>query len=166
MATNAPQLANEIRAAMGFPLPVSQQLIGFAQGILEELTMNGIATFDSGIPGPHSISGMVGVSMATKVHNYAGWAEAGPTPQLINYCTGIVQHIHGMGIVTYVGPPPPAIPDYFLGGTISGLDGTIMANTIAGLVPYPGTSPELIAKCTAIVTHIMVNAEVVSGIIS
>jgi hypothetical protein len=162
MATSPTLLASEVATALNHPGDVTAEVLGWATGLLEELTQNGVATF-GGIPGPHSISGMTGLSMASKIAGYAGYP--GTTPTLIGYCTGIVAHIQGSGIVTYTGPTPPG-PSYFLGGTISGLSGPAMATLVASSAGYPGTTPVLIAKCTAIANHIMTNAQVVSGVIS
>lgn len=164
MATSAPLLASEIAAGLGHPGDVTVQVQGFATGILEELTQNGVAGFNGGVPSPYSISGMSGSSLATKVASYAGYPFV--SPELLSFCTGIVTHIQGSGIVTYVGPPPPANPNYFLGGTISGLVGATMASIIQGAVPYPFVSAELLGMSNAICNHIVANAQVVSGVIS
>lgn len=163
MATNATQLADEIRSAMGFPLPVSPQLIGWATGVLDELTSNGSATF-GGMAGGHPISGMTGSSMASKVAAAAGYPSV--TSELENFCTAIVDHIESDGIVTYIGPVPPTMPDWFLGGTISGLDGSALAVLVKDAVGYPSVTSELETFCTAFTDHIMNNAEVESGVIS
>lgn len=164
MATNAALLASQIAAGLGHPGDVTVQVQGFATGILEELTQNGTAGFNGGIPSPYSITGMSGGSLATKVAGYAGYP--GVSPQLLSFCTAIVSHIQGAGIVTYVGPPPPANPNYFLGGTISGLVGATMASLIQAAVPYPFVSTELLGMSDAICNHIVANAQVVSGVIS
>ncbi len=164
MAVNAPQLADEVAAALGYDT-TSTQLIGWATGILEELTQNGIATFGF-TPSGHTISGMTPASMASKIANYAGYGSV--STELLNYCTGIVNHIHGTAIVTYIGPPfpPPPPPGWYLGGTISAINGAGMASMVAAAVGYPGVSAQLLAKCTAICDHIIANALVVSGVIS
>lgn len=163
MATNDTLLASEIAAALGHPGDVTLPVQGFAEGILDELTSNGIAGF-GGIPGPHPISGMTGASMASKVAAAAGYP--GVSPELMSYCSGIVLHIQTAGQVFYTGPIPPPPPGFELDGTITGLNGAAMAALIVGMVPYPGATSELIDKCTAIADHIMTNAEVVSGAIS
>lgn len=168
MATSIPQLAVEIRDAMGFPAPTSKQLIGFAHGILEELTQNGQATKHFMASG-HKISGMTAPSLAGKIAQYAGYGYV--SPQLLAFSNGVVTHIQTAGIVTYSAPPtaPPAIPpgaDWFLDGKISGLSGPAMAALIVVNVGFPFTSSQLIKMCTAICSHIVDNAEVVSGVIS
>lgn len=162
MATSPALLADEVATALGNPGNITSQVLGWATGLLEELTQNGSATF-GGFAGPHPISGMSGSSMATKIANYAGYPGANST--LIAYCNGIVSHIQGSGTVTYTSPTGLP-PNWFLGGTISGLSGSAMAAEVASSVGYPGVSPELLAKCTAIADHITGNAEVVSGVIS
>jgi hypothetical protein len=154
--------------AMGFPAPNSAQIIGWAQGILEELTQNGTAT-SRNFPGPHPISGMSGASMASKIASYAGYPGVSST--LNNYCNAIVQHIQSNGQVFYTAPvaAPPAIPPpaaWFLNGTISGLSGSTMASLIVSQVGYPGVSSQLLAKCNAIVAHIQSNALVTDGVIA
>lgn len=168
MALSGSGLAEEIRSAMNFPSPTSTQLIGWATGIVEEITTNGMATFGT-IAGPHPISGLTGSSMAGKVANYAGYP--GVSAQLLNFCTAIANHIMTNGVVTYAGPPPapPAIPPsaaWYTGGTISGLSGSLMASDVASAVGFPGVSAPLLNKCTAIANHIMTNAQVESGVIS
>lgn len=164
MATSFPLLATEIATAIGQSY-VTTQVMGFAHGILEELTQNGTATFGF-TPTGHTISGMTAASMAGKIATYAGYGYA--SPELVNFCMGIVTHIQGAAIVTYTGPifPPPPPPGWFLGGTISGLSGPAMASLVQSYVGYPSVSPQLLAKCTAIANHIMTNASVVSGVIS
>lgn len=168
MALNASGLADEVRSAMGFPSPTSKEIVGWATGIVDEVTSNGVATFGN-IPGPHPISGITGASMAGKVATAAGYGSV--SAELLNFCTGVANHITGSGVVTYAGPPPapPALPPpaaWFLGGVVSGLSGPAMAAQVASAVGYPGVSPELLNQCTAIADHIMANAQVVSGVIS
>lgn len=162
MSVNYVTLASEIATAIGHPGNVTTRVTGFAHGILEELTQNGTATV--GAPTGNTISGMTGSSMATKVANYAGYSYV--STQLNKFCKGIVDHIQGSGVVSYTGPTPPAVPIYFLGGTISGLNGTGMASNVVSEVGYPFTSTELLAMCGAIANHINNNAVVTSGVIS
>jgi hypothetical protein len=163
MATSAAGLAADVATALGHPGDVSAPVLGWATGVLGELTQNGIATFGL-IPGPHPISGMTGASMASKIALAAGYP--GPTPILIAYAGAICTHIQSSGFVTYTSPTSPIPPNWFLGGTISGLNGPAMATLVAAACGFPGTTPILIAKCTAIASHIMSNAQVVSGVIS
>lgn len=165
MAVNPTQLADEIRSAMLFPAPVTLQLTGWATGVLQELTQSGIAT-SRVIPGPHPISGMSGASMAALVAAAAGYPFV--SIPLLNYCNAIVQHIQTAGQVFYtapVGSPNPA-DNFFLNGTITGLDGSTLAALVAAQVGYPFVSTRLLAKCTAIVNHIQTNAIVTDGVIS
>lgn len=165
MAMDEVGLADEVATAMGYPF-TSPQLIGWAKGVVEEVR-NGVATFGD-IPTPHTISAISGPAMADLIATYAGYGFT--TPELINFCTAIATNIMADGIVTYASPPPapPGLlpPDaWFLDGTISGLDGSAMAALVASMVGYPNVSTKLLAECTAIVSHIMGNAEVVSGVI-
>lgn len=167
MALNANGLAEEMRSAMGFPSPVSNELIGWSAGVVEEV-LKGVATFGN-IPGPHPIAGITGPGMAALIADYAGYGSV--SADLLNFCTGVANHIVSSGVVTYTAPPPapPAIPPaaaWFLGGTISGLSGPAMAAQVAAATGFPGVSAELLNQCTAIANHIMANAQVVSGVIS
>lgn len=168
MPMTGPGLADEIRTEMGFPAPTSQQLIGWATGVVTHIQTAGIATFGN-IPGPHPITGLSGPVMAATIAPIAGYP--GTTPELINYCTGIATYIMANGVVTYTGPapmPPTILPPaaWFLGGTISGMDGNAMSVVVAGLLGLGPPTPPLINKCTAIANHIQTNAQVVSGVIS
>ena len=107
---------------------------------------------------------MTGASMASKVQGYAGYPTV--STELLDFCSAIVDHIQGDGIVTYTGPPMPPGNDWFLGGTISGLSGATLAALIQSYVGYPLVSTELLGMSTAITDHIEANAEVVSGVIS
>lgn len=162
MSVNPTLLASQIAAAVGHPGNVTQQVQGFATGILNELTQSGHAAVGS--PSGNTISGMTGTSMASRVASAAGYSFVS-TP-LRNFCTGIVTHIQSAGSVTYTGPIPPAPVVYFLGGTIVGLSGPSMAALVQSTVGFPFTSSQLSAMCTAIATHIMTNAQVSSGTIS
>ena len=166
MAMDGLQLADEIAAAMGYS-PTSAQLQGFGKGIVEEVK-NGTATFGT-TPSGHTISGIVFSSMANLIKTYGGFPSV--SAELLALCDGVSSNIMDNAIVTYIGPPPnPPIIEpedaWFLGGTISGLDGSSMANDVKDAVGFPSVSTLLLAKCTAIVDHIMNNAEVVSGVIS
>lgn len=167
MAVNSSQLATQLAAGInqGF---TTAQVEAFAAGVLDELTQNGSATFGD-IAGPHPISGLSGPSMASKIAPPAGYPGISATLQ--NFCQAIADHINNNGTVTYTGPPPapPALPAseaWFLGGTISGLNGPGLASEVAAAVGYPGVSSQLIGFCSAITDHLEANAEVTSGVIS
>jgi hypothetical protein len=167
MAVNPSQLAIQLANGIGQTFTTAQ-VEAFASGILDELTQNGSATFGD-IAGPHPISGLSGASMANQIAPAAGYPGISDTLQ--NFCQAIADHITDNGVVTYTGPAPnpPAIPPseaWFLGGTISGLNGPGLALEVAAAVGYPGTSAELIGFCSAITDHIEANAEVTSGVIS
>lgn len=166
MAMNYTQLADEIATAMGYSF-TSTYILAFAHGTVDEIK-NGMATFGN-TPSGHTISGIDASNMATLIMGYAGYPFI--SPQLVAYCNGVATHIMGSGIVTYIGPPPapPVIMPpaaWFLGGTISGLDGSACASLVKTLAGYPSVSPQLLAECTAVVDHVMANALVVSGVIS
>ena len=164
MAVSGSGLADEIRIAMGFPTPVSTQLTGWATGTLDELTISGTAGF-GGVAGPHSITGMTGSSMATRVETEAGYPSV--STELTNFCTALVDYIQSNAVVTYTGPTPPPPPGFTDGGTISGMVGDDMADDIHDSVGFPGsTSTPLKELCGAIVDHIQANAQVASGVIS
>ena len=107
--------------------------------------------------------------MAALIAPLAGYP--GVTPDLLNFCTGVANHILAAGQVFYSGPPPapPVLPPslaWFLGGTISGLSGSAMADLVKTTMGKPSVTSELLNQCTAIANHIMTNATVVSGVIS
>lgn len=165
MALDPTALASDIASAMGYPT-VSPQLIGWASGVLEEVK-NGMAT-SRNTPSGHTISGISGSAMATLIADYGGYGSV--STQLTNYCGAIASNIMSNAIVTYTAPVlnPPAIqpPDaWYLNGTLSGLDGSSLASDVAAAVGYPSVSAKLLAKCTAITTHIMGNAEITDGVI-
>lgn len=163
MAMNYTNLADEIKTEMGFSGATSTQLIGWARGVVEEIQAS-TATFNSGTP-THSIVSIDGDSMATLIKTYAGYGSV--TDILKKYTNAMSDYIVANAVVTYTGPPPPATPDYFLGGTISGMVGSDMADAIvAAISEYPTRTDLLTKKCNAVVNHIHTNASVVSGAIS
>ena len=162
MSLNANDMAEAIRVAMNFPLPLTSQIIGWSGAVLDELKA-GVAGF-GGSP-THSISGLTGPSLASRIQIGAGYPSI--SPELSLYASGMTAYILSGALVTYTGPPTSGTnPDWFQGGTISGMVGSAMATTIATSVAFPFVSPELINKCTAIVDYIQSNAEVESGVIS
>src|SRR5579863_7374403 len=107
-------MADSIRSTMGFPLPVSTQLTGWATGIIGELTGHGLVNNASGTitgvcaPGsPLSagagtgglISGLSGSRLASAVQAAAGYPSV--SSQLTAFCAQIVLHIQTAGIVTF-----------------------------------------------------------------
>ena len=182
----AADMADAIRSAMGFPTPVSAQLQGWAQGVIEEITTSALVNNATGtvsgtaapVPGPLSagsasgglISGMSGSSMASKVANYAGYPSA--SAELIAFCTEIVSHITSMGTVDFASGnitgictntpiTPGTLTGAGSGGTISGLSGSTLASAVHGSAGFPGsTSAKLTQFCTALVNYLIANAEV------
>ena len=161
-------LADELRSALNFPAPTSDQLVGWAGGIVDEITQSGSAT-SRNIPGPHPISGLSGSSMANRVASAAGYDSV--SPELLDFCNAISTHIQSFGQVFYTlpVPAPPGIQPpmaFFLNGTITGLNGPLLASAVAAQVGYPSVTPQLLAKCTALTNHIMLNALVTDGVIA
>jgi len=183
----AADLAEAIRSAMAFPSPVSAQLVAWATGIILEIqtkctvsnlpgTVFGVVPPSGGplIAGGASaglMSGMTGSSASSFIVASDPIDYPFATPQLMNFCEGIVQHIQTVGQVTFsVGTINGACtntlitPGVFTGvgtnGQIINLNGPAMATLVASLVPFPGPTPQLIAKCTAIANYIMANAQV------
>ena len=170
MPMSPPQLAEEIRAALAATLLtdysiVTDHLDGFAEGIIEEIRQNALAG-SRVFSGPHPVSGMTGASMASKVILYSNGAYPNVSPQLQNFCQGIVNHINNVTVVFYASPTGNINPNnnFFLDGVPQATNGSGMATEIRNLVPYPNNSPQLIAFCTAVADHINNNAEVTDGI--
>jgi len=172
MALVAQDMADAIKAEMAgedaimFAGATSQHLVAWAQGVINELTINGSATFGT-TPSGHSISGLTDTSMAAYIVAELAFYDPA-TSKLIDFCDAICTHVESDAVVTYVSPvglPNPAL-NYLNGGTISGMNGTVLANLVATTVGYPSTSSLLIAFCTAVVNYIHANAEVEVGVIS
>lgn len=162
MALNGAQLGNEIADAFGNKS--NKYTIAFGNGIVEAVKM-GTASYGL-IPGPHMISGISGAIMSNFIMAYGGYPKI--TSQLEKKCAAIADHVMLAGKVTYTGPPtvPPAFPpDWFIGGTISGLSGSVLANLVAQYVGYKNVSSVLLKECGAITAHIMKNVLVTSGVI-
>ena len=158
MALSATGLADEIRIAMGFPNPVSAELVGWASGVVTEITVNGSAA--TGSPGPtNAVSGLSGPTLATSIVSGAGYP--GTSAELLSYATAVAGYMVATAKVTYVNAP-----DWNAGGTISLMTGAGMAAAIAAGVGYPSVSAELLAKSTAMVDHIQTNALVNGGTIT
>jgi hypothetical protein len=158
------QLGSEIQQAMGFPAPPSRQLIGFAQGIIEELQQNGKFTSRKK-PSGHIISGITPSSMASKIASACGYN--GVSSMLVNFSSGVCEHIISKAITTYSAPTPaeelPPPQCWYKNGIISGLIGSEMASKIANAMGQSFVSDKLLAECNAIVKHIMSNAIVTDG---
>lgn len=184
MAMVGSAMADSIRSSMGFPLPVSHQLTGWASAVVAEIELgkvNNIAGTVTGTaaPGPLSggaasggiISGLSGSRLATAVAAAAGYPSV--SSQLTAFCTQIVLHIETLGLVSFASgkitgtctntplSPGPLVGGAGSGGQISGLSGSILAVAIHGAAGYPGSvSGKLTQFCTAIVNYVMANAQV------
>lgn len=180
---NAVSLADEIRSAMGFPNPVSNQLKGWAKALVDEITNNAIITnaintingscppgsaLSNGTGTGGIISGLLGTRFATSVASNAGYSTV--SSRLQSFCTQIVLHIQTFGTVTFLagsitgtctntgGSPGPLVNGAGNNGMVIGLDGTVLANAIHVAAGYPGsTSTRLIQFCTAMTNHIKNN---------
>lgn len=187
MALVATDLSDAIRSAMGFPLPVSNQLNAWATGIVSHIQASSLVSNAPGTvvgiappsPGPltlgaatgGTISGLVGTVMANLITSADPTDYPSATPELTGMCNGICQHIVTAGLVSFsIGTingactNTPITPGVFtgigIGGTISSLDATAMATLIASQASFPFVSSQLISMCTAIVNYIMANASV------
>jgi hypothetical protein len=161
MAMNGNQLADEIAASIGYG-KTSGRLKCLGNGIVNEVR-HGVATYGM-IPGPHSISGISGSNMAQLIVTCNGYSYT--SGRLVLYCNAIADHVMGAGIVTYAGLPLPTMVGWRLGGVISGLNGSVLAALIVNYERLGSVSGKLLAECTAIVNHIMNNADVETGVIS
>jgi len=163
MAMNFTQLADEIADAMGYS-PTSDKIKAFAHGTVDEVK-TGLATF-GGTPGPHPISGVTPSDMADLIKSYGGYPSV--TSQLLGYCTGVSNHIMLAGQVYYASPPPSTSDPigWHDDGVILALSGAACALLVAAAAGYPSVSDKLEQECTAVVDHIMNNAEVNWGVIT
>lgn len=183
MMTGA-DLADAIRVSMGFPTPVSSQLIGWGDAIVEHLgtalvnNAPGTVTGTCGpVPGPliagaasaGLIVGLDGSALASLVKDYAGYPSV--TSQLQGLCGAIATHIMTMGLVNFdTGNitgictntllSPGTVTGEGTGGKISGLSGSAMASMAQSMAGFPSVTPELIAFCSGIADYVMANAEV------
>lgn len=178
---SAPTLANATRSDMGFPLPVSTQLTGWASAVVTEIQTNAkvnhsVVTGTCPDGGPLAngaasnglISGLQGPRLATAVAAAAGYP--GVSSELTKFSAQIVSHIHILGRVTFAsgtitgscpGGGGPLSSGAGTNGTVVSLSGSTLASAIHSAVGYPGgVSTRLTQFCTALVNHIMTNARV------
>jgi len=157
-------LADEVAAAAGYP-EASDKVKAFSKGVVDGIKL-GVASFNAGVPTPHVITGIIPATMAGIIKTEAGYPSV--TSQLLGFCSAVATHIMtpAFGIVTYVGPPPPAVPNYFQDGTIAGLSGSVLAALMATNMGFGSPSSELDGFASAIANHVVNNAEVLSGVIS
>lgn len=160
MSLSSSTLASDIATALGHSGNVTLQVLGFAQGIIDELTQNGVAS--TGPITGNTISGVTGSSMASKISVAAGFGSV--SAKLLNFCNGISSHITSAANITYTGPGTS--PPYSTGGTISGLSGSAMASLISSNVGYGSVTSILLAMATAVTNHITINAQANAGVIT
>jgi hypothetical protein len=176
-------MADSIRSSMGFPLPVSSQLTGWASAVVAEVQMGIVnnavvtgvtaagGTLSNGASSGGIISGLSGSRLATAVASAAGYPSV--SSQLTAFCTQIVLHVQTLGLVAFASgnitgnctstplSPGPLVAGEGTNGMISGLSGSTLATAIHGAAGYPGSvSSKLTQFCTAIVAYIMANARV------
>ena len=153
MSMSKPILAQAIATGVSQAAATSQ-VDGFASGIIDEITINGIASTGSAAG---SITGLVAATMANRIEIASGYPSV--SAELLGICTGIVKHLHDDAILIY-----PAFP-YINSGEITNLDGSVLAGYVKTESGYPNVSAELLGMCTGIVTHLMDNAECNGGTI-
>jgi len=185
MAMTGAGMAEAIRVAMGFPLPVSTQLNGWGTGVVGHI--QGSATVDhlpgdvtgtcpgsggaltGGAADDGTIFGMVAATMASAIETAAGYPSV--STELTKFCTEIISHIQGSGVVEFGSgditgnctntalSPGDLEGGAGANGFIKSLDGPTLALAIHNSVGYPGgVSTPLTQFCTAIVDYIGANA--------
>ena len=181
----ASAMADAIRSGMGFPLPVSTQLQGWAAGVIAAIQAgqvnNAAGTITGTCPpgGPLTlgtgangvISGISASSMASQVVSGAGYPFT--SSELSTFCTQIVQHIETSGVVVFTSGNVTGVctnsivssgsltAGTGMNGQITSLSGSTLASLIHSAVGYPGSvSGPLTQFCTAMVDYIMDNAVV------
>ena len=179
MSLAPPTLANDMAQAIGQGA-ASPQLIGEATAICTELMTPALVMHPpgsimgnappSGGPLPDGealpqgkILGMAGASLAAAMQANMGFPSI--TPQVMAMANAITGHIMAAGLVSFkktqiqgICSNSPVSPGALTGlistgGTVSGLDGSAMAQMMAPAFGGPA-SPELEKKCKAIVKHI------------
>lgn len=178
-------LAEAIRVAMGFPTPVSAQLIGWSNAVVQHVqtgivnntsgTVTGDAppsggSLSNGAADNGMISGLNGPTLANLVATMAGYGYV--TSQLTIFCNEIVSHIMTLGRVEFASGDiqgscsntllsPGVLTGTGADGFIKSLNGPVLAQAIHDAIGYPGSlSARLTQFCTAIVNYIMDNAVV------
>lgn len=182
MAGDAGKLASEIQTALGQKGAVSAENKALAKAILDEVKqakclfvpgqITGTAVssggpLQKGAAKDGAILALLPPRLSAAVAG--GLGKGPPTPQVLAEATGICTHLmtgkvsFSSGSITGTTTNTPSNPGTVTGvgskGKISGLDGAAMAQLIA---PSHGgsVSPQLKAKCVAIVKHIQENVEV------
>jgi hypothetical protein len=175
-------LALAIHNALAQPPPPTAQVLGMAKSIVNELKVAGIVNIPPGmVVGVAPSSGgpltngaasngiILGPNAASLTGQFvANMGLAGASPQILAMANAICTHIM-TGKVTFApnkvtgacsNTPvsPGALTGAAVGGTIIGLSGSAMAQLMGSA--FGGVSPQLLAKCNAICTYIMANAQV------
>lgn len=154
MAMNVSNLSSEIASGLGQGSTTSET-DGFAQGIIDELTTNGVAS--TGSPSG-TISGLTVSSMANLIKTVVGYPSV--SSELTGFCQGIIDNLQNDGSVSYPSSP------HTNGGTIINIDGTTTAGYIKDEAGYPSVSSELQGFADAVADHIKDNASCDGGSIS
>lgn len=188
MGMSGSALADAIRSAMGFPLPVSNQLLGWGNAIVAHIqtgtVSNASGTVTGTVPptgGPliagaadnGVIAGLNGSTLASLIFSDVAVYPGSVTAQLLATATSIVSHVltgkvkfnsgNITGVCTNTPLPSPGILTGGAGsnGVIYNLSGSTLASLIHSSVGYPGSvSAKLIQFSTAIVNYVMANAVV------
>lgn len=190
MAMSASTLADDIKTALGFSDPTSDETKGLAKSIVEEIqaasTANAPGTVTGNAPpsgGPlvggaasnGTILGMTGASLAGRLKTNMG--KPSITPELQGMADAIVSKVMAgsvsfslvTGVCSNTSGPPPT-PGVLTGaaanGTISGIVGDDLALEIATNMGKGAPTPELKAMCGAIADHIVNNAVVAYALVT
>ena len=179
-------MAQSIFEEMEFPGSTDQDLIGWSTGVITHIQTQALVNFAPGLitgtcppGGPLAngagsgglIVGLVPSTMAELV--IAGTGYPFVSPLLLIYCTQITTHIMTNGLVSFQSgningscTNSPLTPGALaagegINGTISGLDGILLANNIHAAAEYPGTTSDRLKEfCTAMMDYIKNNASV------
>lgn len=163
MALNGTVLANLI-LSYGGTIALTPKYIGFCQGIVDEVLTGTVPTKEL-LAGPHPIEDLDPNAMASFIKTNT--AIASIEFQLIQFCTGVCNHILANAEVTYSTKlSPPNQSKYGLNGTIASLDYEAMAISTADLMGLGPATDQFKQVCRGISDHIMNDGIVNDGVIS